>query len=220
MPRPPPVARSTPSRRGERTRERVLAAATELFAAKGFAPVTMRAIGDAAGIDNSSLYRHFASKSELAREVLDRAMAGLAAPVRECAAATPATLEGVIDLVLTAAVHLWDQPETARLILHWVTSAQDAATGFDVSLPVDTAGTPSGELYRAVVDALARASGARQIREFAWPEAFVGVVGAITLRPATFRSFLASQEPERTDEEARLTWEHEVRCLLRGLLAP
>ncbi|MCP5041092.1 MAG: TetR/AcrR family transcriptional regulator [bacterium] len=220
MPTSPPSPRSTPSKRGEHTRQRVLAAATELFAAKGFAPVTMRAIGDAVGIDNSSVYRHFASKSELAREVLDRAMAALAAQVGEHAADAPATLEGVIDLGLTAALHLWDRPDTARLILHWVTSAKDAATGFDVSLPVDAPGTPSGDLYRVVVDALDRASSARQIREFAWPEAFVGVVGAVTLRPATYRSFLVSQEPERTDEDARLTWECEVRCLLRGLLAP
>ncbi|MCP3984436.1 MAG: TetR/AcrR family transcriptional regulator [bacterium] len=220
MPSPTPTVHPTPSRRGEHTRERVLAAATELFAARGFAPVTMRAIGDAVGIDNSSLYRHFASKSELAREVLDRAMADLAAQVRARAAAPPATLEGVIDLVLTAALHLWDHPDTARLILHWVTSAKDASTGFDVSLPIDAAGAPSGELYRVIVDALGRASSARQIREFAWPEAFVGVVGAITLRPATFRSFLVSQEPERTAAEARLAWENEVRCMLRGLLAP
>jgi AcrR family transcriptional regulator len=200
MPKSTTGAPFKPTSRGEQTRECALAAATELFAARGFAPITMRAIGDAAGIDNSSLYRHFASKSELAREVLDRAMRGLAAQLAPLTATTPATLDGVIEVVITGALHLWDRPDTARLVLHWVTSARDAATGFDVSLPIDAAGAPSGDFYRGIVDVIGRASRAGEIRAIA--------------------SFLASQEPDRTDEDARLTWESEVRCLLRGMLAP
>jgi AcrR family transcriptional regulator len=215
-----PYEAATPPRRGQLTRERVLEAATALFAARGFAPVTMRAIGDAAGIDNSSLYRHFASKSELARAVLDRAMAGFAARLRSVASTAPATLEGVVDVVAALALHLWDHPETARLILQWVTAARDAATGFDVSLPVDAAGAPSGELYSAVIALLGRARSAGLIRDVPHPEGFVAVVGAITLRPATYRSFLASQEPARSEADARAAWESEVRLLLRALLRP
>lgn len=217
---PRSTSRSPQTGRGAVTRERALGAAAALFAARGFAPVTMRAIGDAAEIDNSSLYRHFESKSALAREVLNRAMAGLATEIAPIATTAPATLEGVIGVGVAAALHLWDHPNTARLVLHWVTSAKDAATGFDVSLPIDATGAPSGDLFRAIVDLLGRARSGGHLRSLAWPEAFVAVVGMVTLRPATFRSFLASQEPKRADEEARFAWEREVRRLLHGMLAP
>ncbi len=213
-----PARSSIPSRRGELTRERVLQAATELFAARGFAPVTMRAIGEAAGIDNSSLYRHFASKSDIARAVLQRSMLGLAEQVARSAPKAPATLDAVVEVASDAALYLWDHPATARLILHWVTSAKDAATGFDVSLPINAVGAPSGEVYRGVVGLLDRARAAGEIREVAWPDAFVAVMGAVVLRPATFRSLLASQESDRTDDAARRAWADEVRVLLRGVL--
>jgi len=214
------VPGTSPSPRGARTRERVLQAATELFAARGFAPVTMRAIGDAVGIDNSSLYRHFANKSELARAVLDRAMAEFAGEVASVAPSIPATLDGVIELVTRAALHLWDHPATARLVLQWVTSASDAATGFDVSLPIDAPGAPSGDLYRTLVDLIAAARSGGEIRALAWPEAFVAIVGAVALRPATYGSFLHSQEPKRSDAAARRAWEQEIRRMLSGFLAP
>ena len=219
MPAAPSATHSAPGR-GERTRERVLACAAELFAARGFAPVTMRAIGEAAGLDNSSLYRHFASKSELAMRVLDRAMAGLVADLEPQLAQAPATLEGAVDVAAAGALHLWDHPGTARLVLQWVTASKDAATGFDVSLPADAVGPPSGELFRGIVSLLARARKAGAIRDVAWPEAFVALVGALALRPATYQSFLASQEPRRSRAKARAAWEAEARILARGMLAP
>lgn len=218
----PSAAIATRRRQGGATRERVVLAATALFAARGFAPVTMRAIGEAAGLDNSSLYRHFASKSDLARQVLDRAMADLSACV--LAAASPesesAELEGLVELGTSAALHLWDHPDTARLMLHWIGSARDAATGFDVSLPADAIGFPSGELFRAIATRIEAARESGRIREIAWPESLVAVVGVIALRPASYRSFLASQEPVRSAAAARSDWEREVRHLLRASLAP
>ncbi|MFQ5416380.1 MAG: hypothetical protein ACE5FL_04930 [Myxococcota bacterium] len=147
-------------------------------------------------------------------------MTGIAVPLGGAAAKAPATLAGVVDVVVVAALHLWDHPDTARLLLHWVLSAKDAATGFDVSLPIDAVGAPSGDMFRAIVGLLGRARSAGAIREVAWPEAFVAAVGAIALRPATYRSLLASQEPDRGKAEARIAWESEVRALVRGMLAP
>lgn len=207
------------SNRGELTRGRILDAATALFAERGFAPVTMRAIGEASGIDNSSVYRHFESKNALARSVLDRAMESLVAAVAPHQSA-PATLAGVVDAVTAAAMHLWDQPATARLVLQWVTSAQDAATGFDVSLPVEAPGAPSGGLFRGMREVIQRAERAGTVRPLVWPDILVAIVGVVALRPATFRSFVASQEGGRTDDRARADWEREVGDLLRGMLAP
>ena len=43
--------------------------ATSLFAARGIDGVSMRDIAQAAGVREAAIYRHFASKEELAREI-------------------------------------------------------------------------------------------------------------------------------------------------------
>ena len=73
-PPPAPVAGlGTPSRR-----EQVLAAATALFAERGFHAVSMEDIGAAAGIAGPSVYRHFPSKAALMVAIGHRAADRLA----------------------------------------------------------------------------------------------------------------------------------------------
>lgn len=55
-------------------RARILAAAAQLFAEKGVEQVNMVEIGRAAGIGQGTLYRRFASKSELCQALLDTQM--------------------------------------------------------------------------------------------------------------------------------------------------
>src|SRR5712692_1985891 len=47
----------------------IVQAATSLFAARGIDGVSMRDIAQAAGVREAAIYRHFASKDELAREI-------------------------------------------------------------------------------------------------------------------------------------------------------
>jgi AcrR family transcriptional regulator len=54
-------------------REQILSAATHAFAAGGFADTSLDDIADAAGVGRVILYRHFESKADLYRSVLDRA---------------------------------------------------------------------------------------------------------------------------------------------------
>ncbi len=51
--------------RGRKSRERIRAAARELFRERGFDGSTLRAIGERAGMGASSIYRHVKSKHEL-----------------------------------------------------------------------------------------------------------------------------------------------------------
>jgi AcrR family transcriptional regulator len=51
--------------RGRRSRDRIRAAARELFRERGFDGSTLRAIGERAGMGASSIYRHVRSKHEL-----------------------------------------------------------------------------------------------------------------------------------------------------------
>jgi AcrR family transcriptional regulator len=63
--------------RAER-REQILDAATRAFARRGFTATSLEDIAAEAGITHVILYRHFASKAELYRAVLDRACTRLA----------------------------------------------------------------------------------------------------------------------------------------------
>lgn len=60
------------ARQAAATRERILAAAKERFAATGYEATTVRSIAAAAHVDPAAVIRYFTSKEQLFFEVLDR----------------------------------------------------------------------------------------------------------------------------------------------------
>jgi AcrR family transcriptional regulator len=58
-------------------KERILAAAADLVARKGYHGVSMADIGAAAGVTGSAIYRHFESKSAVLVALFDRVIDGL-----------------------------------------------------------------------------------------------------------------------------------------------
>jgi AcrR family transcriptional regulator len=96
-------------RRPER-REQLLAAATQAFARAGFAATSLDDIAEAAGISRVLLYRHFDSKTDLYRAVLDRAIARLTTTV-----GTRDYTDASIDALLDAAA---EDPDGFRLLFH------------------------------------------------------------------------------------------------------
>jgi len=60
---------STPQ--GESTRERLLKAARELFAGRGYREASIQEVLDRTGVSRGSLYHHFANKEELFEAVLE-----------------------------------------------------------------------------------------------------------------------------------------------------
>ena len=103
---PAPVRRL---RRAER-REQILAAATQAFARSGFAATSLDDIATAAGVSRAILYRHFDSKTDLYRAVLDRACTRLAGAV-----GTGNFHAGSIDALVGAAAA---DPDGFRLLFH------------------------------------------------------------------------------------------------------
>jgi AcrR family transcriptional regulator len=103
---PAPVRRL---RRPER-REQLLAAATQAFARAGFAATSLDDIAQAAGISRVLLYRHFDSKADLYRAVLDRAIQRLVAAVgvRDY---TWASIDALLGVAAT-------DPDGFRLLFH------------------------------------------------------------------------------------------------------
>jgi AcrR family transcriptional regulator len=96
-------------RRAER-REQLLAAATHAFARTGYAATSLDDIAEQAGISRVLLYRHFDSKTDLYRAVLDRAIARLTAAV-----GTRDYTYASIDTLLRAAA---EDPDGFRLLFH------------------------------------------------------------------------------------------------------
>lgn len=81
--RPGGEAEAGPQRRLRRAerREQILAAATRAFARAGFTATSLDDIAAEAGITRVILYRHFESKADMYRAVLDRACTRLAETV-------------------------------------------------------------------------------------------------------------------------------------------
>lgn len=202
-------------------RDRILDHAVDLFAAHGFEAMTMRMLGDAVGLDNSSLYRHFASKTELANAVLDR-VAGdwLAAIGAKIDPSQPATLDALESLAAAAGVYFFDRPSAARLMLHWVMSMGADGPGFGVSVPATDTSRPGGKLLQLLHAWLADGVRRGALRKHAMPDAVIILLGAVLLRPATYGQLLASQEPKRSAAAARSAWEKELRAAVRGAFAP
>ncbi len=62
-------------RRGEETRERIVATAAGVFNERGFAGASMADLMAATGLQKGGIYRHFESKEALALEAFDHAIA-------------------------------------------------------------------------------------------------------------------------------------------------
>jgi AcrR family transcriptional regulator len=106
------VAATAPVRRLRRPerREQLLAAATQAFARTGFAATSLDDIAASAGTSRVLLYRHFESKTDLYRAVLDRAVQRLTTAV-----GTRDFTYASIDALLGAAA---EDPDGFRLLFH------------------------------------------------------------------------------------------------------
>jgi len=107
------------------SREKILEVAEAHFARRGFSGVGLRELAQAAGLGKSSLFHHFAGKSQLYFEVLERVLARI--QVRLAAAlarpgAPLARLEGWVDALVDA---LAEHPASARLLLRGLVEDED-----------------------------------------------------------------------------------------------
>lgn len=90
---------------GER-RVRILQVATNLFARRGFAAVSLRDIAAAVGVTKAALYYHFPSKDELYWEVLRDLMDRMAAVIQDEARSSRPTDEKIRRLTEVAVLRL------------------------------------------------------------------------------------------------------------------
>jgi AcrR family transcriptional regulator len=111
-----PPAPGARLRRAER-RDQILAAATRAFARTGFAATSLDDVAAEAGISRVILYRHFESKTDMYRAVLDRVCTRLAATV-----GTDNFTDDSIPALLHAAS---DDPDGFRLLFRYAAREPD-----------------------------------------------------------------------------------------------
>ena len=100
------------------SRELILAAATELFAAQGFTGVTVKAIAGKAKVNPALLYYYFEDKEALYREVLAQIVGGMSRQIGSAlASAPPSPEEGVRRFVMAQAERFFENRTFARLVL-------------------------------------------------------------------------------------------------------
>ena len=208
-----------PTARGKRSRERIVRVATELFARHGYAAVTMRQLGEAASLDNSSLYRHFPDKRSLAAAALDAAVGELLERVKPLAEPEGDLFECLIDVTVDISDYLADSPAVARLLLDWILAPDHRADALP-GVSADEINRPSVQFLSILGDGIARARRAGSIRRVEVLETLVNIIAVVLLRPATAGSWLASEDRKRSAASRRRARRREVEAFLRGALAP
>jgi len=105
-------------RKGELTAERILDAAEELFAERGYAGTTLRDVAEAVGIRIPSLYNHIESKEGLYAAVLERDIRPVFAALAEYVGPGVDRSQGPRELVETLMRLMAEHPRLASLVQH------------------------------------------------------------------------------------------------------
>lgn len=161
-------------RDGAETRARIEAEALRLFAQKGVDGTSVRDIAQAVGVAEGALYRHFASKEALARELFLSRYAELARAIEEVTGKVP-DFAGRMHAVVAHACALFD--EEPALFAYLLINQHDHLG----SVPDE----PSANVVEAIADVLREAIARGEV-----PDQDVALASALALgcvvQPAVF----------------------------------
>lgn len=101
-------------RRASRTRRRLLSAALDKFASKGFDATTVEDITERADVGKGTFYRHFTSKNEVMTALLEDAVEHL---IHRMTSVAPPTLEETILRMVDAHVGFYNDRPAQFLLL-------------------------------------------------------------------------------------------------------
>jgi AcrR family transcriptional regulator len=99
------------------TADRILDAAEDLFAEKGYSATSLGDVADRVGIRSPSLYNHFRNKEALYQAVLERLLADFSAPLEELAKES-ITYERLFHWLEAIVRQHHANPNLARLLQH------------------------------------------------------------------------------------------------------
>jgi AcrR family transcriptional regulator len=200
-------------------RQRILATALELMAEHGYEGMSLQQVADRVGLHKSSLFHHFRSKEELAREVFQGVAERLLKRIEPVLAEDPPRFESLL-LALDASVdHFAAEPAAARLLMRLMVTSRGEQSG-----PFHTpAGShdPIGQLLASIGQWLARARNAGVIRHVPVRHTVLNLMGLVLFYPGVAHHIpheLLGADPrsvEMVDSRKR-----ELRALIGAALAP
>ena len=116
-----------PTRRSALTRERILEAATEIFARRGLHGARIADIAEAAGIAYGLVYHHFRNKEEILAAIFNERWAGYIAYLDELRT-TPATFRERIARLVHYWVETWrHDPQLMTVMINEITRSHEFA---------------------------------------------------------------------------------------------
>jgi AcrR family transcriptional regulator len=183
---------------GEGSRQRILDVALELLAERGYEGAALQQVADRVGLHKSSLFHHFRSKEELAREVYRGLVERLLKRLEPLLAEDPPRLETLVAALRVQGGSPFDAPS----------------------------GEEAGEagVYRVLAlvgEWLARARAAGVIRAVPVRHTILNLMGLVLLYPAVVHATapeILGRDPRAA--EAVSARKRELRAFLRGALAP
>lgn len=148
--------------KGRRTANRILDAAEALFARNGYEATSLRDIAAEAGIQQPGLYKHFASKEDLYRQVYERALRPMTDLMDQLLTGPD---DGFDELANRMTDLLADHPTIARLLVRAVVSSDtqpdlvaldwlDRVVGYGRKLSEKAGEAASGDLLAVQIVAI------------------------------------------------------------------
>jgi AcrR family transcriptional regulator len=201
---------------GDGPRQRILDVALELLAEHGYGGASLQQVADGVGLHKSSLFHHFRSKEELAREVYRGLVERLLKRLEPLLAEDPPRLETLLAALDAAVDHFAAEPAAARLLMRLMVEPPQGVGSFDA---------PDGEgIYRVLAlvgEWLARARAARVIRTVPVRHTILNLMGLVLLYPAVVHGTtpeILGRDPRTA--AAIAARKRELREFLRAALSP
>jgi AcrR family transcriptional regulator len=205
-----------PAQKQESSRDKIHEAALRLFARHGFEGVGMQRIANEVGLHKSSLFHHYDSKLDLAREVYEACVERVLVRVRVLADDDPPRLETLLELLDDLVDMFSDSPDDARLLIQVMTAPLEGDVRQDIR---DNPDHPVAEFMTTLWSWLQRAKHSGAVRAFNVQQAMFNLIGLVLFYPAA-----AEQEPDLAGStpfspSARRHRKRELRFMVRGLMA-
>jgi len=156
------------------SRDKILDAAEDLFARRGFAGIGMREVAEIAGLGKSSLFHHFKSKAELYAAVVGRILDVFDQRLTSALAAGGTPLQRFDRWIDTLIDTFADHPTSARLLLRSLFEDDELAGTSEEEQHVDAT---LKRLFGAVADLLREGMEAGMFRVANIPHTLQSIVG-------------------------------------------
>jgi AcrR family transcriptional regulator len=205
-------------------RQRILDAALELLAEHGYEGMSLQQVADQVGLHKSSLFHHFRSKEELAREVYRGLAERLLKRLEPLLAEHPPRFESLLAALDASVDHFATEPAAARLLMRLMVTTRQTEAGLRESDPFVT---PPGQVDAIdrvlwlVGEWLVRARAAGVIRHVPVRHTVLNLMGLVLFYPAVFHHVPAALlRGDPRSPEVLASRKRELRALLEGAFAP